>query len=181
MEIYDLQVAEIDPPVLRLQIECSKGTYIRTVAHDIGEELGCGAHLAELRRLRSGPFALEDALSMDDIEGVAQQRKLKELIIPLSRAVGFLPAVELGAADALQVRNGQAIRLEGGQHRTDGDGAVVRVVARKGGGLVAVGGIERIQRDLVLKPIRVFHEVVFTKSPPYGRDTVHKMAGQGGR
>ena len=181
VEIYELQVTEIDPPVLRLQIECSKGTYVRTVAHDIGEELGCGAHLVELRRLRSGPFGLEDALAMDDIEEVAQQGKLKKLIIPLSRAVGFLPAVELGEADALQVRNGQSIRLDGGQHGADGDGTVVRVVARKGGGLVAVGGIERIQGGLVLRPMRVFHEVVFTKSPPYGRDTVHKMAGQGGR
>jgi len=181
VEIYGLRVTEIAPPVLHLHIECSKGTYIRTVAHDIGEELGCGAHLAELRRLQSGPFVLENALSMDDIEGVAQQGKLKKLIIPLSQAVGFLPAVELGEADALQVRNGQAIRLEGGHPRAEENGTVVRVVVRKGGGLVAVGGIERIQGDLVLRPLRVFHDAVFTKSPAYGRDTVHKMAGQGGR
>lgn len=181
VEIYELQVTEIDPPVLRLHIECSKGTYIRTMAHDIGEQLGCGAHLAELRRIRNGPFGLEDALAVDDIEDVAHKRKIKERIIPLSRAVGFLPAVELGEAAALQVRNGQAIRLEGDHHRVDENGTVVRVVARKGGGLVAVGGIERIEGDLVLKPLRVFHEVVFTKSPPYGRDTVHKMVGQGGR
>lgn len=197
VEIYELQITEIAPPVLRLHIECSKGTYIRTVAHDIGEELGCGAHLAELRRVRSGPFGLEDALSMDDIEGVAQQGKLKELIMPLSRAVGFLPAVELGEADALQVRNGQAIRLEGVHHWADEnarqggrqevpqggqkEGQVVRVVTRKGGGLVAVGGVEQIQGDFVLRPLRVFHDAVFTKGPPYGRDTVHKMTGQGGR
>jgi len=189
VEIYELQVTEIDPPVLRLHIECSKGTYIRTVAHDIGEQLGCGAHLAELRRIRSGPFGLEDALAVDDIEDVAQRGKLKTLIIPLSRAVDFLPVVELGEADALQIRNGQAITLEGIHHRVEEnarqggrqEGQVVRVVARKGGGLVAIGGIEYMRGGLVLRPLRVFHDAVFTKSPPYGRDTVHKMAGQGGR
>jgi tRNA pseudouridine55 synthase len=181
VEIYELHVTEIDPPVLRLHIECSKGTYIRTVAHDIGEELGCGAHLAELRRVRSGPFGLEDALSMDDIEDVAHKGKIKERMIPLSRAVDFLPAVELGEADTLQVRNGQAITLEGIHHRVEENGTMVKVVTKKGGGLVAVGGIERIQGGLVLRPLRVFHEVVFTKNPPYGRDTVHKRINQGGR
>jgi tRNA pseudouridine55 synthase len=181
VEIYELQVTEIDPPVLHLYIECSKGTYIRTVAHDIGEQLGCGAHLAELRRIRSGPFGLEDALAVDDIEGLAHKMKIKERMIPLSRAVGFLPAVELGEADALQIRNGQPITLDGFHQRAEENGTVVRVVASKGKGLVAIGGIERIQGDLMLKPLRVFHDAVFTKNPACGRDTVRTRVNQGGR
>ena len=181
VEIYRLQLTQIDPPILRLHIECSKGTYIRTVAHDIGEELGCGAHLAELRRIRSGPFGLEDALTVDDIEALAHKDKLHELILPLPTIMSFLPAVELKEAAALQIRNGQAVPLEGFQQRSEGDGTVVRVLAREDGGLVAIGCIQHIKGDLMLRPLRVFHDVIFTKSQPCGRDTVHKRVNQGGR
>ena len=181
VEIYELLVTEIAPPYLRLYIECSKGTYIRTVAHDIGGELGCGAHLAELRRRRSGPFCIKDALSLDDIEELLNMGRLQERIIPLAQAIGFLPAIEVGEADALQIRNGQVITLEDLHHVSEEDGQVVRVVARKGGGLVAVGGIQRQKEGFVLRPLRVFHDVIFTKRPPCGRDTVNTIADQGGR
>lgn len=185
VEIYELQATEIDPPTLHLHIECSKGTYIRTVAHDIGEQLGCGAHLAELRRIRSGPFCLEDALSLDDIESLAHTGKLKERILTLSQAVGFLPAVEVEDAEAFHIRNGQTITLERVPQGSEEEGRVVRVLTRKGGGFVAVGGIERGKEGLMLKPLRVFHDAIFTKGPSCGRDTVHTMTqtmvDQGGR
>ena len=60
--IYELQCLEFQSTMLRIRVRCSKGTYIRTLAADIGRSLGCGAHLEELRRLRSGPFAIEDAI-----------------------------------------------------------------------------------------------------------------------
>ncbi|MCJ7664846.1 MAG: tRNA pseudouridine(55) synthase TruB [Desulfobacterales bacterium] len=201
VEIYELQVTRIDPPSLHLYIECSKGTYIRTVAHDIGGELGCGAHVAALRRTRSGPFSIEDALSLEAIEALLKAGKLKERIIPLAQAMGFLPVVEVGEADALQISNGQVITLAGASCRSGEDarqggrqevpqgaqqggrkeGEVVRVVAKKGGGLVAVGAIQPGEKGLVLRPLRVFHDAIFTKRPPYGRDTVHTMIDQGGR
>ena len=181
VEIYELQATDIKPPYFHLHIECSKGTYIRTLAHDIGGALGCGAHLAELRRIRNGPFCIEDALPVDDIERLLNTGKLQERILTLAQAMGFLPAVEVGDADALQISNGQVITLEGLQHEAEDDGQVVRVVARKGGGLVAVGGIQKEKEVLVVRPLRVFHEAVFTKRPPYGRDTDHTMADQGGR
>jgi tRNA pseudouridine55 synthase len=205
VEIYELQVTRIDPPSLHLYIECSKGTYIRTVAHDIGGELGCGAHVAALRRTRSGPFSIEDALSLEAIEALLKAGKLKERIIPLAQAMGFLPVVEVGEADALQISNGQVITLagascrsgenarqggrqevpqgaqQGGRKEGRKEGEVVRVVAKKGGGLVAVGAIQPGEEGLVLRPLRVFHDAIFTKRPPYGRDTVHTMIDQGGR
>jgi tRNA pseudouridine55 synthase len=197
VEIYELQVTRIDPPALHLHIECSKGTYIRTVAHDIGGELGCGAHLTALRRTRSGPFSLEDALPLADIEVLLKAGKLKERMIPLAQAMGFLPAVEVGEADALQISHGQVITLEGASCRSGEDarqggrkeaqqggrkeGEVVRVVARKGGGLVAVSAIQQGKEGLVLRPLRVFHDAIFTKRPLYGRDTVNTMIDQGGR
>jgi tRNA pseudouridine55 synthase len=214
VEIYELRVTEIDPPYLHLYIECSKGTYIRTMAHDIGGELGCGAHLTALRRTRSGPFSLDDALSLDDIEGVLKTGKLKKRMIPLAKAMDFLPALEVEEADALQISNGQVITLAGASHRSEEnarqvgrqevpqvplhfnknmvvgmphsgrglkEAQVVRVVAKEGGGLVAVGAIQHGTKGLVLRPLRVFHDAVFTKRPPYGRDRVHTMVDQGGR
>lgn len=181
VEIHKLQVTDITPPSLNLRIECSKGTYIRTLAHDIGMALGCGAHLAELRRIRSGPFCLEDALSLDDIEKLNQAGKLQERILTLSHAMGSLPIVEVEDADAVQISNGRIIALEGRQHRSAEDGQVVRIIAKKGGGLVAVGVIQREQEVIVVKPLRVFHEAIFTKGQPYDRDTVHTLADQGGR
>ncbi|OGP81302.1 MAG: tRNA pseudouridine(55) synthase TruB [Deltaproteobacteria bacterium RBG_16_54_11] len=231
VEIYELRVTEIDPPYLHLYIECSKGTYIRTMAHDIGRELGCGAHLTALRRTRSGPFSLDDALTLDDIEGLLKTGKLKKRMIPLAQAMAFLPAVEVEEADALQISNGQVITLADASHRSEEDAPqggrkevpqvpsvaqqhpdnqfsiqkraghfnknmvvgmphsgrglkeaqVVRGVAREGGGLVAVGAIQHGTKGLVLRPLRVFHDAVFTKRPPYGRDRVHTMVDQGGR
>jgi tRNA pseudouridine55 synthase len=185
VEIYELQVTKIDLSTINLYIECSKGTYIRTVAHDIGEQLGCGAHLAELRRNRSGPFSLEDALTLDDIKRLLNTGKLQERILSLSQAVGFLPAVEVADDGAFQIRNGQTITLEGVHHRFGDNGRKVRVLMNKGGGLVAVGEIKRGKDGLVLRPLRVFHDDIFTKGSPCGRNTVNNMTqnmvNEGGR
>lgn len=63
--IHELELTRFDPPVLGLRVRCSKGTYVRTLAHDIGATLGCGAHLSALRRTRSGTFSVENALTVD--------------------------------------------------------------------------------------------------------------------
>lgn len=68
IEIYALEVMEFDPPMLRLRVRCSKGTYIRTLAHDMGRALGSGAHLTQLRRTASGDFRIEQAISIDELE-----------------------------------------------------------------------------------------------------------------
>jgi tRNA pseudouridine55 synthase len=205
VEIYKLEATEIDPPSLHLHIECSKGTYIRALAHDIGRELGCGAHVVALRRTSSGPFNLEAAFPLAEVERLFRGRQLKQRVIPLAQAVGFLPLIEVGEADALQISNGQIIPVAGidqkakqaipqggrkevpqgvpqvGRKEERKKGEVVRVVAREGGGLVAVGEIYLGATGLVLKPLRVFRDDVFTKRPPYGKDTMHTMVNQGGR
>jgi tRNA U55 pseudouridine synthase TruB len=113
VEIYELRVTEINPPLLRLYIECSKGTYIRTLGHDIGAELGCGAHVTALRRTRSGPFSLDDALPFAEVEVLVRQRRLKQRLIPLAQAMGFLPVMEVGETAAHEISHGQALPLEG--------------------------------------------------------------------
>jgi tRNA pseudouridine55 synthase len=184
VEITEVQITKFDPPSMHLYIECSKGTYIRTLAHDIGKQLGCGAHLTALRRTRNGFFWLKDALPLADIKGLLNKGRLMERILSLSRAMSFLPAVAVGEDNALQIRNGQAITLEGFPHRSEEVGRAVRVLVSKGGGLVAVGELQRGEEGIELRPLRVFHDDIFTKNAPCGRDIdnmTHTMADQGGR
>jgi tRNA pseudouridine55 synthase len=239
VEIYELNVTEIDLPSVSLYIECSKGTYIRTLAHDIGKELGCGAHVTALRRTRSGPFALEDALPLAEVEVLLRQRRLKQHLISLAQAMAFLPAMEVGEAAAREISHGQVLPVEGVHQRRqleapqvpsvaqqhlppDGtpssaeiilrcgadnqfsiqkraghfnknmvvgmphsgrglkEGEVVKVVAKKEGGLVAVAEIRQGDRGLVLRPLRVFHDA-FTKRRLYGKKKDSIMVDQGGR
>ena len=175
VEINEVQITELDPPSLHLHIECSKGTYIRTLAHDIGEQLECGAHLTALRRTRNGFFSLEDALSLADIKGLLNKGKLKERIFSLSQAMSFLPAIAVGDANALLIRNGQTISVEGLPLRSEDIGKAVRILVEGGGGLVAVGELQRGEEGIVLRPLRVFHDAIFTKGAPCGRDIGEKM------
>jgi tRNA pseudouridine55 synthase len=73
-------VIKIDMPFVEFRVVCGKGTYIRQLAEDIGEKLGCGAHLTELRRTRSGSFSIEQAISFSDLLGMDRE-KLYESIV----------------------------------------------------------------------------------------------------
>jgi tRNA pseudouridine55 synthase len=197
VEIYRLEVTKFDLPFLRLYVECSKGTYIRTLAHDIGQELGCGAHVAALLRTRSGPFSLEAALLFDAIEEEHKQGRLKQRVIPLAQAIGFLPLIEVGEAHALQISNGHVIPVEGpapqgvprggrkeGQKEERKELEVVRVMERNKGALLAIGEVHQEGEGLVIKPLRVFRDTIFTKRPQYdkdGKNTMNNKVDQGGR
>ncbi|MEX2489660.1 MAG: tRNA pseudouridine(55) synthase TruB [Pseudomonadales bacterium] len=112
--IYKLDVLRYEADQLELEIICSKGTYIRSLAEDIGEVLGCGAHISALRRIASGPFnvdqvhTLEELESLRDTEGLAA---LDRLLMPESAAVQDWPAVELTEITASWLRQGQAVQI----------------------------------------------------------------------
>jgi len=97
----------------RLSIECSKGTYIRTLAEDIGERLGCGAHVAELVRTKAGPFELSQCLSMMDLNSALEAKgvmALDELLLPVDTALQDLPLVKLSTSSAFYWLHGQPVR-----------------------------------------------------------------------
>jgi tRNA pseudouridine55 synthase len=185
VEIHGLRIMDIEPPLLELHIECSKGTYVRTLAHDIGEHLGCGAHLVALRRTRSGPFAIEGALPLGQIKGLIRHGRLQEHVLSLSRAVGFLPAVVVGRDAARAIQNGQTVNGANVPRGSAKGERTVRVLADKGGGLVAVGEIQRGKDGLTIRPLRVFHDALFTNGPSCDKDILHPIAHntpeQGGR
>lgn len=102
--VYSINVLRIDGKNVKLQISCSKGTYIRTLCFDIGERLGCGAHMAELTRTRSGIFTAETAVTLEKFE-----ENPTEYLIPVCKLFEDYPKILLSEADEKKVRNGVMI------------------------------------------------------------------------
>jgi tRNA pseudouridine55 synthase len=143
VEIFELESMGFHPPLLELRVRCSKGTYIRTLAEDIGAALGTGAHLAALRRTTSGRFLIEEAVTLDDIAGLNETQRQGRLL-PLGGLLADLPRVELDATLELRLRNGQALKISGLQQG-------VSALYTAGGALIGLGRAE----EGVLRPLRL--------------------------
>jgi len=111
INIYRLKLKSFKKEVATLEVECSKGTYIRSLAHDLGEALGCGAHLKNLVRMSYGPFNVRDSLSPLQVKDIFNKGRLEEIICPLDKALLHLPAVYVDSESGRFLRNGRAISL----------------------------------------------------------------------
>ena len=118
VRIETLEILAVTLPFIRFRVVCSKGTYIRTLAHDIGEMLGCGAYLHTLERIRIGQFFLKDALSLEQL---AQQADRTRFLIPLDEALAFLPAIEVSESAAGLLAHGTRIVLTAEDFKVLGD------------------------------------------------------------
>lgn len=110
--LYQVCLVEFVNSELELEISCSKGTYIRTIADDLGQELGCGAHVIELRRTQAGVFTEKDSISAEELALEKENRgldKIDQFLIPMDRAIQDLPEVNLPSITASHVKNGQAV------------------------------------------------------------------------
>jgi tRNA pseudouridine55 synthase len=132
-----------------LRVVCSAGTYIRALARDIGEALGCGAHLTALRRVQSGPFTLEEAVTLDQLQQAASAG-WQRFLLPMDRAVQHLPPVRLDDPASQRLIMGQWIALPGDQTV-----AGLCRVYESSGRFVAIGEVDATTS--VLKPLKVFH------------------------
>ncbi|MEW6567063.1 MAG: tRNA pseudouridine(55) synthase TruB [Chloroflexota bacterium] len=112
--IHRLEIRYYRPPDLSLTIECSAGTYIRSLAHDLGERLSSGAHLASLRRTKAGPFTLEDAIALPRLEVSFLTGKWEQYVRPAADALPEFPSVQLDAEGLEKVRFGHRIPAEPG-------------------------------------------------------------------
>ena len=112
VEVYRLEVIEWQPPLLTLDIDCSKGTYIRALAHDLGQTLGCGAYLKRLVRLSVGQFTLDSAISMPVLAQAFTDECWRELLHPIDSVLTHLPAVVIGQAAAQAVLHGRDLALD---------------------------------------------------------------------
>lgn len=143
--IHDLELLGFGNDRLTLRVRCSKGTYVRSLARDIGEALGCGAHLSALRRTVSAPFDILDAIDLDALESLGRDQA-RALLRPPDSALEHLPAVELDAAQARRISQGQ--RLAGLEAPHCGQ---VRVY--EAGVFLGIGEMDGAGR---LRPVRLF-------------------------
>ena len=95
VEIYEIQIEEIHLPRVRMTVSCSKGTYIRTLCHDIGEKLKCHGCMESLLRTRVGQFLLKDSLTLAQVETYRDENRITEIVMPVDQVFSDCPALEL--------------------------------------------------------------------------------------
>jgi tRNA pseudouridine55 synthase len=137
--IYAIRLLAFEPPEVEIEVECGKGTYIRSLAHDLGQSLGCGGHLASLMRTRVGPFPVESSVSAGELEGAFASEEWRELVRPMDCGLTHLRAIALHIEDEKDLRHGQAVKID--EERLAGvaveDGRPYRAYGEDGG-LVAI-------------------------------------------
>ncbi len=144
VRIERLELVRFDSPDFEFDVECSKGTYIRTLAADIGNELGCGAHLRALRRTRNGRFGLESSTALDrlvNLEGV------RAALLPMDQGLADSPMIRLESGPAQAFCCGQQVVPE---QDLPQEGALVRVYYAE-----EFLGLGRVHPDMVLQPLMV--------------------------
>jgi tRNA pseudouridine55 synthase len=107
--IYRIELVNYDSPLLTLEVECGKGTYIRSIADDLGQALGCGGHLTSLVRIAYGPFRIGDAVSLDEFEASCREEQWPELVQPLEIALETWPAVTVSDEQGHLIVNGRSL------------------------------------------------------------------------
>ena len=112
--VYEIRMLGFQDDLLTLEIACSKGTYIRTLAHDLGEILGCGAHVVQLRRLASGDVSIDKAVTLDRLEALASPAERVQLLQPVDSVLHAVPDVHLTALAAHYLKQGQSVSARHG-------------------------------------------------------------------
>ena len=109
--IFELNFIEYQAPFLTLEVHCSKGTYIRTLVDDLGEVLGCGAHVTVLRRTAVADYPAEKMMTWDALQALAEQGDLDQHLLPIDTAVSKLPALKLNAEQSKGIGFGQRVKF----------------------------------------------------------------------
>ena len=133
--IYSLQIEEVNLPLVRLRVRCSKGTYIRTLCEDLGNALGTGAAMQSLLRTRVGQFTLDEALTLDEVERIAktESEKLPGLIQPVDSFFADLPAAECTDEALRLLKNGNVLTVREIRFLEQDEDPLVRPAAGAGG------------------------------------------------
>ena len=154
--IYNFELLAFRPGAVAeadVEIHCSKGTYIRTISEDLGKVLGFGAHVSSLRRSAAGPFTLDEAITLEQLEALREGKRgedLDHLLQPLDAAVGDRLAVELPESAAWYFRRGQPV-VTPSVYRTAEEGDIVRIFCDDGGFL----GVGEVLDDGRVTPRRL--------------------------
>lgn len=164
--IHSLELLECslpDAPEFTFRVTCSKGTYVRTLAEDIGEALGCGAHLRALRRTAVGPLTLDGAVTLEDLSAIDQPQRVEKLA-PVDALLKTLPTVWLDDTLATRFGHGQRLRLDDARcpqtlrtcALSHEGGIEVKVYAEASGDVAArLLGVARLDSEALLTPQRL--------------------------
>jgi tRNA pseudouridine55 synthase len=136
VQIYELTVLSIEGPLVNLRAHCSGGTYMRSIAHDLGLAMGCGAHLQELRRTASGEFEIGQAHTLEQLMQLAAEDRLREVFVQPSKLLPGMPSVFVDDITARLVRHGR--NFPASPFRSQPASKHVKAVTRTGE-LVAIG------------------------------------------
>ena len=148
--IFELKFIDYQAPFLTLEVHCSKGTYIRTLVDDLGEALGCGAHVTMLRRLAVADYPIEEMMPIEDLALLADSfpsSELDRLLLPIDTAVASLPQLNLTAEQTKAVGFGQRVKFENSQALS----GLVRLFSENGQFL----GIAEITVGNIIRPNRM--------------------------
>lgn len=134
--VHEMEFLEVWRDAVRIRVRTSAGTYLRSIAHDAGNRLGCGGHLAELRRIRSGPFEIGAARTLEELGALAEKGALREALIPAAELLPEFPVEIVDQITEAQIRNGRDFRVS--PFRARGEARYVKAV-NGAGELVALG------------------------------------------
>jgi tRNA pseudouridine55 synthase len=136
VEVYELMVLNVDGPRLRLRVHCSGGTYMRAIAHELGRQMECGAHIEELRRLASGEFEIGQARTLEQLQSLAVEERLVDALVPAAQMLPGFPSVFVDESTVTGIRNGR--NFPASPFRSASAAKHVKAVTRQGE-VVAIG------------------------------------------
>ena len=110
VQIFDIEILSIALPRVTMKVHCSKGTYIRTLCHDIGQKLGCGACMEKLTRTKVSRFEIKDSLTLAQIEVLKKEDRLSEILIPIDQMFANYPSIIVSGEAARLAYNGNGIK-----------------------------------------------------------------------
>jgi tRNA pseudouridine55 synthase len=113
VEVYNIRLLDFSPPALSLEVDSGKGVYIRSLAHDLGEALGCGGYVTDLERLSCGGFRSEEAITLEQLEqaNASSPTGWQQHLYPVDWTLQHLQSISVGPQAEKYLRNGQAISL----------------------------------------------------------------------
>jgi tRNA pseudouridine55 synthase len=136
IEVFSIELLRCEGAEIELRVACSTGTYMRSIAHDLGQRIGCGAFLASLRRTQSGDFTLADAKTLDQLVDLSENGRLVDALIPAADLLPEFPAEAVDAVTAGFIRQGRDFRVS--PFRNVGGARFVKAIADSGE-LIAIG------------------------------------------
>ena len=158
VEVYGLTLLGMNDDSAKFELACSKGTYVRSIARDMGQILGCFGHVSTLRRLAVGNFTEETAISLDEFEKMVQKSTPDQVLLPVETALDDIPALAMTAAEITRIRQGQSLKF---LSRQDFDRFAAAGIDENSDLVLAIGDnqpVALLEKDgAALYPVKVFN------------------------